>query len=313
MKTHSLILHAILAATIFSCKPENPPVVQDWEAMSLDGRKLYPPKESPESLRAKDSLLAIAQANYLADSNNLDNVIWLGRRIAYLSRYREAIEVYTRGMKRFPQSPELYRHRGHRYLSIRKFDQAIADFKQAAALAKGRSVEIEPDGIPNRLNQPLSSLQFNIYYHLALAYYLKGEFEQAVPYYDTCMVYSTNPDLLAATTDWLYMTYRRLGQTEQAQKLLEPIGPDMEIIENDAYYQRLLMYKGLINPESLLDLENTDPATGVSIVTQGYGVANWHLCNGDSAKAKAIFAKILETEQWAAFGYLAAEADQFRH
>jgi len=254
-------------------------------------------------------LLAIARANFNADSNNLQNIIWLGRRTAYLSRYREALDIFSRGLQKFPDSPELYRHRGHRLLTVRNFEGAVRDLEKAAQLAKNRPLEIEPDGIPNKLNRPLSSLQFNIYYHLGLAHYLQGNFEKALACYDTCMLWSVNPDLLTATADWTYMTLRRLGQTERAQKLLDTIPPDLEVIENDAYLQRLLLYKGLINPKSLLDLDNTDELIRLNVVTQGYGVGNWYLYNGDTSQARTIFSKILETEQWAAFGYIAAEAD----
>lgn len=309
MRSLNFLWALVIPLLSLSCDKTSPPPPQDWEAIALDGRKLYPPKESPSTLKEKDSLLAIAQARYNADSNDLQNIIWLGRRTAYLSRYQEAIEIFSRGLRKFPESPELYRHRGHRFLTVRYFEGAIRDLEKAAQLAKGRPLEIEPDGIPNKLNRPLSSLQFNIYYHLGLAHYLQGDFEKALACYDTCMQWSVNPDLLTATADWTYMALRRTGQTEPAQKLLDTISPDLEIIENDAYLQRLLLYKGLINPKSLLDLDNTDELIRLNVVTQGYGVGNWYFYNGDTVQARAIFSKILETEQWAAFGYIAAEAD----
>ncbi|MBK7871951.1 MAG: tetratricopeptide repeat protein [Saprospiraceae bacterium] len=284
------------------------------EAYTLDGKPLFPSPESEASLQKKDSLLQIARQNFERDSNNLDHIIWLGRRTAYLSRFRESIDIFAKGLETHPNSPELYRHRGHRYISTRQFDQAIADFEKAAALAKDKPVEIEPDGIPNKLNQPLSTLQFNIWYHWALAYYLKGDFAKAAQIYEECMTYSTNPDLLCATADWLYMTYRRLGETEKAMKMLEKIMPDMEIIENESYYNRLLMYKGLKKPEELLNLDapESDLDALLNTVTQGYGVGNWYLYNGDAAKAKEIFQKVTNTTYWSAFGFIAAEADLTR-
>lgn len=281
-------------------------------AYALNGRPLYPPPEPEASRQRKDSLLAIAEANFRTKPNDLENIIWYGRRMAYLSRYDEAMEIYTEGLQQFPQSPELYRHRGHRYISTRRFDEAITDFEQAARLAEGRPVEIEPDGIPNKLNMPLSTLQFNIYYHWGLAHYLKGEFERAAEIYEKCMAYSTNPDLLTATTDWLYMTYRRLGREKEAAALLEAIHPGMEIIENESYLARLLLYKGEKKPEELLDLDNQTPDAQLDIVTQGYGVANWHLYNGRAREAKAILEKLIATDYWSAFGYIAAEADLLR-
>lgn len=282
------------------------------EATSFTGKTLYPMVESPKNQQKKDSLLKIAKNNYLLQPNLLDHIIWYGRRTAYLSQYKRAIAIYSRGIKLHPNSPELYRHRGHRYLSTRRLDKAIADFEKAAALVKDRPIKIEPDGIPNRLNKPLSSLQFNIWYHWALAYYLKGDFEKAADLYEQCMTYSTNPDLLTATSDWLYMTYRKLGKTQKAIALLKDITADMDIIENKSYHNRLLMYKGEKQPEDLLDFDNLTADNQLDIVTQGYGVGNWYLYHGDKEKATAIFEKILETDYWAAFGYVAAEAELSR-
>lgn len=282
------------------------------EAVGLDGRELFPPAESEESFRKKDSLLLEARRRYEADPDNLDNIIWLGRRTAYLYRYREAIDIYSQGLEKFPKSPELYRHRGHRYISTRQFDKALADFEKAASLVDRHQLEIEPDGQPNSLNIPLSNLQFNIWYHWGLTHYLRGEFVEAALRYEECLGFSNNPDLLVATTDWLYMTYRRLGDTEKARTILETIRPDLQVIENASYLRRLLMYKGLLNPEDLLDLTNEAPEAQLDIVTQGYGVGNWYLYNDQPDQAKAIFAKILTTNQWSAFGFIAAEADLVR-
>lgn len=254
------------------------------------------------------------QANYEAarkesdaDPNNVDKRIWLGRRLGYLGRFEEAIAVYTDALRMEPNNPKLYRHRGHRYISTRQFRLAIQDFQKAAQLTQGRPDEIEPDGQPNKLNKPLSTLQFNIYYHLGLAHYLEGNFKKALAAYRECMKRSrNNDDSLVATSDWLYMTLRRLGQTQAAAAVLEPITEKMDIIENDSYWKRLLMYKGLRRPEQLLD---TTQADDLSIATQGYGVGNWYLYNGNREKAREVFTKVTAGKQKAAFGYIAAEIE----
>lgn len=41
-----------------------------------------------------------AAADYQADPGDEDAIIWYGRRLAYLSRYNDAIEVYSRGLVR---------------------------------------------------------------------------------------------------------------------------------------------------------------------------------------------------------------------
>jgi tetratricopeptide (TPR) repeat protein len=300
---------------ILSCNPGSEPdeIAADRKVVSLDGKVLDIPEASQQAGSRNDSLLSIARANYEQDPDNLDNVIWLGRRTAYLWKYFEAIDIYSEGIVKFPDAPELFRHRGHRYISVRQFDNAIADFEKAAELVKGLDLRVEPDGQPNRLNIPLSNLQFNIFYHWGLAHYLKGEFEEAVRQYEECMTYSVNADLIVATADWLYMTYRRLGYDEQAESLLEEyVASDMEVVENQSYLNRLFMYKGLLDPSELLDLGADNLEDQLDLVTQGYGVGNWYFYNDDTARATEIFRMILETDYWAAFGYIAAEADLHR-
>ena len=283
--------------------------LREFQAISLLGDSLKIPQRSESQLGSLMSNLNEAKANFEAEPSEM-NYIWLGRRYAYLSDYLKAVEVFTEGLEKYPNSHKLFRHRGHRYVSLRQFNKAIQDFKKAHELMPKNVMDIEPDGAPNKLNIPLSNTQFNILYHYGLAHYLKGEFDLAEAIYKECMDYSDNPDLVVATADWLYMTLKRQGKNEEATELLESITADMEIIENDSYLKRLLMYKGEMPVEELFKTDNDDVA--LSLATQGYGVANWYLYNGDTAKAKEILDQVLAGTSWAAFGYIAAEADMER-
>lgn len=276
------------------------------EAVSLLGTPLQAPALSAETRARLEANLAAAKAAYDHTPDNADSIIWLGRRTAYLGRYRDAIDVFTRGIELHPDDARLYRHRGHRWITVRELDRAIEDLDRAVALVRGQPDEVEEDGAPNRYNIPTSTLQSNIFYHLALAHYLKHDFEAALPVWREAMTVSTNDDMRVATSDWLYMTYRRLGRDAEAAQVLEPISADMRILENEAYHRRLLMYKGELAPEALLATDSDDP---VQIATYGYGVANWYLYNGDAARARALFRRILEGPNWAAFGAIAAEAE----
>jgi len=80
----------------------------------------------------------------------------------------------------------------------------------------------------------------------------------------------------------------------------------MDILENASYHRRLLMYKGLEKPDALLDTAKADDTT---IATQGYGVGNYYFVTGDPAKARDVFQKVTSGAGWAAFGFIAAEAD----
>ena len=252
--------------------------------------------------------LAEARAAYKANPNDPDKIIWLGRRLAYPGRFKEAIDVFSEGIRKFPDDARFYRHRGHRYITLRRIDLAIKDFKRAASLIKDKPDEVEPDGQPNARNIPTSTLQFNIWYHLGLAYYLTGDYQKALASYRECLKVSKNPDALVATTHWQYMTLRRLNLTSEAKRLLSAVDAKLEIIENDGYHQLLLMYKGLVRPEWLLEQVSKQPA-GPGSHSVLYGIGSWYLSNGQRDEARVIFKKILGTDQWTSFGFIAAEAD----
>ena len=266
------------------------------------------PQLSAEARRDFETKLNDAQKDFEKDPRSVDAVIWLGRRTAYLGRYKDAIKIYTDGLKQFPSDARLYRHRGHRLITLRCFDDAAADFEQAAKLIRGKPDEIEPDGLPNARNIPTSTLQSNIWYHLGLAYYLKGDFRRALGAYVEAEKVSRNADMLVATTHWLYMTLRRLNREAEARRALQAIKDDLEVIENADYYKMLMVYKGKLDPATL-SKEIEQDTGNLSNATIGYGLGNWFLCNGKRAEAKAIFTRITAGNQWASFGYIAAEAD----
>ena len=279
------------------------------EAISLFGEPLAAPALPAETQADRETKLAAARAEAEAHPDDVDAMIWLGRRTAYLGRYREAIDIYTRALARHPDEPRLLRHRGHRYLSVRRFDLAVADLERAAKLVAGQPDEVEPDGLPNARNIPVSTLQTNIWYHLGLVHYLlggPGAMEKARQAFQECLDVSTNADMRVSATHWLYMTLRRLGRLGEAEALLEPIRPDMDVIENRAYHLLTLMYKGDIPPEAIPGLDNG----GADAPTLGYGLGDWYLYNGRRDEAVRAFREILTwKDQWSAFGYIAAEAD----
>jgi tetratricopeptide (TPR) repeat protein len=257
------------------------------ETVTLLGDTVSPPALTLEVRQEREARLAQARRAYEATPEDVDSIIWLGRRLAYLGRYREAIEVYTEGMRLHPTDARLYRHRGHRYITLRELAAAIEDLAHAAKLVAGQADEVEPDGLPNVRGIPTSTLQSNIWYHLGLAHYLRGDFERAATSYRMCLHVSATEAVLA------------------------PIHAGMDIIENTGYHRLLLMYQGELTPEDLLeDAASDDDA--LANATVGYGVGNWHLYNGRDVEAETVFRRILEGEQWAAFGFIAAEAESAR-
>ncbi len=282
---------------------------EDPETFSLFGEPLFKTPLRADILERQKKLYDEALTNYKAAPEDADNIIWLGRRTAYIGDFRKSIAIYSMGIKKHPTDPRMYRHRGHRFITLRFFDQAISDFEKAAELIKGKPDEIEPDGIPNERGIPVSSLHFNIWYHLGLAYYLKADFEKALHAYEMCMKASEIDDKVIATAHWYYMTLRRLGREAEAKKILENITEDMDVIENHHYHKCLMMYKGKNKPETLM--KEAYEMGDLGLVTIGYGVANWYHYTGDKEKAADILREIVAVEGWAGFGYIAAEADLY--
>jgi tetratricopeptide (TPR) repeat protein len=294
---------ALVAAGGASQPPAKP------EATSLLGRPLHPAPIPPETRRTLEENLKSAQVAYGRNPDDPDATIWVGRRLGYLGRYRDAIAQFGDGVEKHPDDARMYRHRGHRYITVRDFPNAIADLSTAARLVDGRPDAVEPDGQPNARNIPTSTLNSNVYYHLGLAYYLSGDFEKAAAAYRRCLEFSNNPDMLSATTYWSYLTLSRLGRQTEADALLARITPGMDIIENASYHRLLRMYKGELAEDALLGT-----GAGLDAVTTRYGIAAWHLANRRTDRARALLREIVEgyPQQWPAFGYIAAEADLAR-
>jgi len=302
----------LVTLLLVSCSvPKDKKIEKAPEVVSLLGTTYFEPERSPELQHRLDSNLAVAIENFHRDPSE-ENYIWYGRRLGYLSRFNEAIEVLSEGIEKYPQSYKLLRHRGHRFISMRLFDRAIDDLTKASQLMVPYPLETEPDGAPNKINTPLSNTQFNIWYHLGLAHYLKGDFPKAEQSYIECLKVSNNDDLLVATIDWFYMTYRREGKDELAGGLLGNITDSMSIVENDSYYKRLKMYQGKLAPEEVLTVNPAADDYDLSLATQGYGVGNWYFYNGDTARAVDIFKKVVSGKSFSSFGFIASEAELAR-
>lgn len=278
-----------------------------YQAISALGDTLYAPPFDSDTESQFRSNLETAKADYEMYPDSAEAIIWYGRRTAYLGNFRKAVAIFSEGIERHPKDARFYRHRGHRYITLREFDKAIDDLNQATELIYSSDDQVEPDGLPNEQDEPRSSLHTNIWYHLGLAHYLTGEYDQARNAFEECLHASTNDDMLVATSYWLYMTLRRGGMDDAAGDVLEPISEEMEIIENSSYHKLLLVFKGIFNPDMLLtelrdaeDIENT---------TLGYGLGNWHYINGRKERAENLFREVYEGDQWPAFGYIAAETD----
>jgi len=269
------------------------------ELVSALGKSLFAEPDAKGVVAKADTALA-------ADPENLELLLAAARARDELWRFRESIEMYTRGLARAPNDFRWRRFRGHRYISTRRFDLAAEDLEKARAL--------EPSS-------------FDVAYHLGLAYYLLGKFDPAAEEYGRCLSQSaggeTGPKLpegfrscadsarednsRVALVEWRYRALGRAGRREDAARLLDGISEGMKVTTNDIYYRSLLYYKGARSEARILE-----GLTGNQFSTVGYAVANRHWLEGRRAEACKWFHRVVEEKTWSAFGYIASETELAR-
>lgn len=269
---------------------------------SLDGRiLLQPPMASSESAKLEQALAA-ARLDQSQRPYDPEAAIWVGRRLGYLGRYREAIEVYTEALQHHPRDPRLYRHRGHRWLTIRELGRAVHDLLEAAELCRTMPDAIEPDGIPTPGRPPHSTLHYNVHYHLGLAQFCRGQLEAAERAWLDCLAVSHNEESRVAVCHWLWCVRMRQGNPAGAAAAVDGIRADADVVENRSYLQLCLYYAGKLTRDEISIPE------GPAGAALRFGLAHHRFVAGDRPGGLMDMRKLANSTNWAAFGVLAAES-----
>ncbi|MFI0423665.1 hypothetical protein [Spongiactinospora sp. 9N601] len=270
-----------------------------------------------------------------------DRYIMAARLKGYLNKHAEAVALLTEALELDPGSARLLRFRGHRRISIGDYAGAADDLRTAAgllgrvedeyemyqpevekdivSLVLDRPGEVRPQhlldseaaGDPAALDRYMTTLHTSVWYHLGVARYLLGDFAGCVPAFREAESAARHQEGVVAAQDWQYMALRRLGRTAEARAVLDRFRAiDLAAEEHFVGYEsRMRLYTGELTPEELwATLDGDDLRTA----TQGYGLGNWHYCNGDTEKAREVFEAVLRTGVTHAFAYLAVRAEYAR-
>ncbi|HEX5050813.1 MAG TPA: hypothetical protein VFZ65_03490 [Planctomycetota bacterium] len=273
---------------------------------SVDGRPLFAPAPDAAARERMEADLARAQAALAAAPHDRDAAIWVGRRLGYLGRYREAIDVYSEALLDHPGDPFLLRHRGHRWITLHEFGRAADDLERAAEACRTVPDETEPDGQPTPGRPPHSTLHFNVYYHLGLALFLCGDLELAERAWLRCLAVVANDESRVAVSHWLWCVRMRAGDPAGAAAVIAPIAADMDVVENRSYHQLCLFYAGKLRREAIVA-----PA-GSAGAALAFGLAHHALVLGDRMRARRELQALVPSAAWPAFGVLAAEVELAR-
>ena len=235
--------------------------------------------------RAQPDTGAVARAEsaLAAAPRDVARIIALGVAQSGVRQYREAIATFTRGLAIAPDDAMLYRWRGHRYLSVRELDRALDDLTRGSQL---------------------DSTNYGIWYHLGIVRYARGDFAGAADAFGRARPQA--PDAAEATgaADWLWMSLSRAGNDAGARAVLDRL-PDSLPAAN-AYAQRLRLYRGDLGPDAVLTAADTGD---IAVATLSYGVGNWYVVRGDTARARAWFERAVQSGGWPAFGFIVAEIE----
>src|SRR5439155_1141471 len=74
----------------------------------------------------------------------------------------------------------------------------------------------------------------------------------------------------------------------------------------NAYAQRLRLYRGEVSADSVFTPADT---SDIQVATLSYGIGNWYLVQGDTAKARTWFERSVASGGWPAFGFIVSEVE----
>lgn len=291
-------------------------------AVSWTGRPLQPRDPTP----GEATRLSAADAALRERPDDIEAMVAAARAREVVWRYGEAVELYTRAMALRPDDYRLPLCRAHRLIRLRSLDAALADLDRAKTG--------DPTG-------------FNTAYLRGLTLYLMGRWDDATAEYGRCLatpgldadsargtpvvgdprqcgLIATDAASRVAMTSWQARALGRAGRHGEWQALLRSLPeqiapadldgssspyPDSPIVPDDnAHYWTILRYyRGDLSASQMLD--GTD---GEQWPTLAYGVAAWHLVEGDALAARPLLEDIVADWHWARLGHVAAEADLLR-
>ena len=258
------------------------------EVTSPLGTKFY-------SLDDPKGVVAGAEKDLAADPRNSELLWKLAQAQISVWQDREGVETLTRALAVHPDDAALLVERGHRELPLREFARAQADLQHAARID------------PKRMDA---------WYHLGLAHYFQGDFAGAADAFLHAHDTAPNSDEVINSGNWVYASLRRAGKTEEAARFIQTFPAKNESPHTAHYLNLLRLFAGQRTEAEILPPEppsgNTDDETELRFDTVAYGIGNWHLYNGDTAKAKEYFQRVVKGHVWITWGFVGSEVELAR-
>jgi tetratricopeptide (TPR) repeat protein len=273
------------------------------QAGSLAGNALFGVKD-------KEGRIAKALDAMNGDMGNPELRLAAGRTQDALLRFNEAVDTYAGGVEKFPDDYRFLRMRGQRYISTRKFAEALVDLEKAAGMA------------PN---------SFDVSYYLGLAYYFNGDHAKSAAALGRCEDQIRKPlakqadlrggrscesigkdvNFLVPLQYWRYLAFRRSGELAAAKKYLEEqVSAKLEVSGTKPFYDALLFFKGVKEINEMLAGANEGSR---DFLTRSTAAATYLFTEGERAKGCSIWARNSMDQNWDHLGVINAESEYWRN
>lgn len=295
-----------------------PPALTPIEQLKVpENKETYANADQPQvlnmagvslfGLKDEKGEISQARAKFEKESSNPQLLIEVGMLQDSFMRHADAVQTYSEGIQKFPKDWRFLRYRGQRYISSRKFPEAIQDLEKARESTKQA---------------------YDVAYYLGLAYYFLGEYDKAEAEFGRCEAQLQQPlsppeDLMGLTSCevgreeqaflvplmfWRYLALRRGGKNAEAKAYAEAVSPLWTLRSNKAFYDALLYFRGTKEVTEMLDGANE--ATR-DYLTRSAGVAVQLFTEGERQRACSIWQRNAMDTKWNHLGVIAAEAEYY--
>ena len=239
-----------------------------------EANALYAKNENEKALEAYDRAASL-------DASRADIQLGRCRTLARLTRHADAVAACDRAVTLDPASWEAVRDRGHYLINLNRLDAALSDMEKAASMKQG---------------------DYQIDYHLGLAYFITGDYARAVPVWQACVKDAPEPGNKVACYAWLYPSLRKAGRDAEAAQALDA-ALALGAKPDAAYMNRLMLFKGTLSEaEAARQME----ASALQQATTGFSIGLWHELNGRADEAREYYQKATASDARTAFGHVAA-------
>lgn len=216
---------------------------------SLIGTPLRLPSFPAATQRRLDQDLEIARAALRIAPDRPESHFWVARRLSYLGRFCESVDVLTAAIAQFPESYELRRYRARKLARSRQFEAALADYREGLRLMAGKPDYFEPDGLPNRVGITLGTYRANMIYYHAQTSFAVGDYRSMLAGLQTAFAMTwpfARNDMVPPIAYWTYLAHRKLGEHDKARAAIAQVPDQLDLIENAAYHQAVKVMQGRI-------------------------------------------------------------------